>query len=240
MKPHEPKTLDVDVLASLDTAFNRLKGQGLFTPKLSTDQLVAVLNEKQLKVVRQIFILNPKDYGADTPYAGDLEPVPSDLIRVSDQKYTENGKQVTLEDRFVPKHIYQAFTRMNNAFRVEHPDRTLLVGSCYRSPAFQIAVFVYWLTKVYDGDVARTIRQVSPPTYSQHTIASKAAVDIKNIEGSPTDKHPENFKETAEYAWLCQHAAAFGFYESWKENNRFGMKAEPWHWQYLGEKLDGQ
>jgi hypothetical protein len=24
----------------------------------------------------------------------------------------------------------------------------------------------------------------------------------------------------------------FGFYESWLEGNRYGMRAEPWHWQY--------
>jgi hypothetical protein len=46
--------------------------------------------------------------------------------------------------------------------------------------------------------------------------------------------HPEDFKETAEYAWLRQQANAFAFHESWLEGNDYGMRAEPWHWQYLG------
>ena len=116
----------------------------------------------------------------------------------------------------------------------EHPGRTLLVGACYRSPAYQIVVFINWLISGYDGDIAKTIRHASPPTYSQHTIASKAAIDFKTIDGLPSDDHPEDFKGTAEYAWLRQHANEFDFYESWLEGNKFGMRAEPWHWQYLG------
>jgi len=40
--------------------------------------------------------------------------------------------------------------------------------------------------------------------------------------------------QPVECAWLRQHANAFGFCESWLEGNDYGMRAEPWHWQYLG------
>jgi hypothetical protein len=39
--------------------------------------------------------------------------------------------------------------------------------------------------------------------YSQHTMASKTAIDFKNVDGSPSGDNPE-----------------------------FGMRAGPWHWQY--------
>ncbi len=123
---------------------------------------------------------------------------------------------------------------MNETFMADYPDRKLLVLACYRSPAYQVVVFINWLTNNYSGDIARTIRQASPPNYSQHTIASKAAIDFKNVDGSPTDEHPEDFKGTVEYAWLRQHASNFRFFESWLEGNEFNMRAEPWHWQYLG------
>jgi LAS superfamily LD-carboxypeptidase LdcB len=75
-------------------------------------------------------------------------------------------------------------------------------------------------------------RHASPPAYSQHTIASKAAIDFKNVDGSPSDTDPGDFAYTAEYAWLREHAVQFQFYESWPPGNEFGMRAEPWHWQY--------
>lgn len=89
-----------------------------------------------------------------------------------------------------------------------------------------------WLINAYDGDIARTIRHASPPSYSQHTIASKAAIDFKNVDGSPSGYQPEDFKDTVEYAWLRRRGNEFNFYESWPEGNEFGMRAEPWHWQY--------
>jgi hypothetical protein len=64
-------------------------------------------------------------------------------------------------------------------------------------------VFINWLINGYGGDIARTIRHASPPNYAQHTMASKAAIDFKNVDGSPSGDNPE-----------------------------FGMRAEPWHWQY--------
>jgi D-alanyl-D-alanine carboxypeptidase-like protein len=55
---------------------------------------------------------------------------------------------------------------------------------------------------------------------------------FKNVDGSPSSDNPEDFKDTVEYAWLRQHGGEYSFYESWPEGNEFGMRAEPWHWQY--------
>ena len=176
--------------------------------------------------------LNPLDYGVNTPFAGNLEPVPADLVKVSGQRYTEHGEQKTLSEKYVPRHIFAAYARMNDTFMAEHKNRKLLIQSCYRSPAYQIAVFINWLISAYGGDIAATIRHASPPRYSQHTIASKAAIDFRNVDGSPSSGNPDDFKGTIEYAWLCQHGNEFSFYESWPEGNEFGMRAEPWHWQY--------
>jgi hypothetical protein len=130
---------------------------------------------------------------------------------------------------------------MNEAFMAGHANRKLLIGSCYRSPAYQVVVFINWLINGYHGDIAKTIRHASPPNYSQHTIASKAAIDFVNVDGSPSGDHPEDFKDTVEYAWLRRYGGEFSFYESWPEGNEFGMRAEPWHWQYRSwQKLSAQ
>jgi LAS superfamily LD-carboxypeptidase LdcB len=230
----EPPILSFDarVLETFSDVSERLRENNLFTPKLTLEVYRTFLNQAQLAVVEQILRLNPMDYGVKTPYAGELESVPVDLVVIQRQDYTENGELKTLDERYVPRHIYEAYERMNTAFTSEYPARVLLVGSCYRSPAYQIIVFIYILVHNYDGDIARTILQASPPAYSQHTIATKAAIDFNNIDGSPSDQSPEDFKQTIEYEWLRKHGNGFYFYESWTEDNEFGMRPEPWHLQY--------
>lgn len=225
-------SFDESTLRELLATLNHLEERAVLRPTITLDQLRSSLSTDQQAIVDQIINLKPQDYGVNTPYAGDLEPVPNDLVKISDQQYTERGERKTIAEKYVPRHIFEAYVCMNEAFMTEHPDRKLLVQSCYRSPAYQVAVFVDWLINAYDGDIVRTIRHASPPSYSQHTIASKAAIDFKNVDGSPSGYHPEDFKDTVEYAWLCRHGNEFNFYESWPEGNEFGMRAEPWHWQY--------
>jgi LAS superfamily LD-carboxypeptidase LdcB len=203
---------------------------------MTLGHLRAALSADQRAVVDQVMSLRPRDYGVHTPYAGRLEPVPRDLVRVTGQEYAVQGRQMRVGVKYVPSHVYDAYLRMNHAFTAEHPRRMLLIGSCYRSPAYQVVVFLNWLINGYHGDVATTIRHASPPNYSQHTIASKAAIDFMNVDGSPSDDHPEDFRDTVEYTWLRDQAGEFLFYESWPEGNEFGMRAEPWHWQYRPQR----
>jgi D-alanyl-D-alanine carboxypeptidase len=225
-------SFDESTLKTFPARFESLEEQGVLTPTVTLARLGTALSAAQRAIVDQIINLDPRDYGVSTPYAGDLEPVPADLVKVSGQQYAEHGEQKTMSEKYVPRHIFGAYVRMNDAFMAQHRNRRLLIQSCYRSPAYQVAVFINWLINGYDGDIAKTIRHASPPRYSQHTIASKAAIDFRNIDGSPSSGNPEDFKDTIEYAWLRQHGGEFGFYESWPAGNEFGMRAEPWHWQH--------
>lgn len=223
---------DEATLKTFPATFESLAGQGLLTPVITLERLRALLSAHQWALADQVIGLKPRDYGVGTPYAGDLEPVPADLVMVSGQRYADHGEPKVLGEKYVPRHIFEAYVRMNDAFRAEYRDRGLLIQSCYRSPAYQVVVFINWLVNGYQGDIAKTIRHASPPNYSQHAIASKAAIDFKSVDGSPSDDDPGDFQDTVEYAWLGRHAGDFGFYESWPPGNEFGMRAEPWHWQY--------
>jgi LAS superfamily LD-carboxypeptidase LdcB len=223
-------------LRTFPATFESLDERGLLTPVMTLGHLRAALSADQRAVVDQVMSLRPRDYGVRTPYAGQLEPVPRDLVRVTGREYTVAGRQMPLGATYVPRHVYEAYVRMNDAFTTQQPGRMLLIGSCYRSPAYQVVVFLNRLINGYHGDIVTTIRHASPPNYSQHTIASKAAIDFMNVDGSPSDDHPEDFRHTAEYTWLRHRAGEFHFYESWQEGNEFGMRAEPWHWQYRPER----
>ena len=136
------KSFDESTLKNFPATFESLEQQGILTPTVTLDRLRAKLSADQQVIIDQIINLNPRDFGVDTPYAGDLEPVPADLVKVSSQQYTEHGEQKTLSDKYVPRHIFGAYVRMNDAFMAEHRNRRLLIQSCYRSPAYQVAVFI--------------------------------------------------------------------------------------------------
>lgn len=138
-------SFDESTLNTFPALFESLDEQGILTPIVTLDHLRARLSADQRAIVDQIMNLKPHDYGVNTPYAGDLEPVPANLVRISHQQYTEHGEQKTLGSKYVPRHIFAAYVRMNDAFTAEHADRKLLVQSCYRSPAYQIVVFIDWL-----------------------------------------------------------------------------------------------
>lgn len=220
----------------LSKKFAELQAQSKVTPVSSFTEMQVLLSAEEWALTQEVVALKPEDYDVHTPFAGELEDVPGNLVKITNQYYTENGEDKIIKDRYVPYHIFEAYTKMNNAFMVKNPSRKLLVGSCYRSPAYQVVVFVWQLAHIFNGDIGKTIRRASPPNYSQHTIASKAAIDFKTVDGLPSEENPENFKQTIEYAWLRKHASEFGFYESWQEGNEFGQLPEPWHWQYLGTK----
>jgi hypothetical protein len=78
---------------------DQLEADRVLTPVITLDWLREFLDDGQRVIVEQVIGLRPSDYGVDTPYAGDIEPVPSDLVTVSGQQYTERraagaGRQV--------------------------------------------------------------------------------------------------------------------------------------------------
>ncbi|HSW80418.1 MAG TPA: hypothetical protein VLG47_06585, partial [Candidatus Saccharimonadales bacterium] len=178
---------------------NRMLGKINYSLRFS--QLDEMLSNDQKLLVEKILKLNPKNFGVKTPYIG-LEEVPNRLAIISDQQFKINGQVQKISDVYIPDQILKNFNTMNAAFQNDYPNRKLLIESAYRSPASQIITFVYWLYTAYNGDIAKTIRHASPPAYSQHTSASKTALDIKNIDGLPSDTQLDEFKNTVEYKWL--------------------------------------
>lgn len=117
------ESFDESILKTFPTTFEALAEQGVLTPTITLASLTALLSAGQQAIVEQIMNLKPRDYGVNAPYAGDLEPVPADLVKVSGQRYTEHGERKTLGDKYIPGHIFEAYVRMNEAFMAEHASR---------------------------------------------------------------------------------------------------------------------
>ena len=42
-------------------------------------------------------------------------------MTVSGQQYTVHGERRTLSDKYVPRHVFEKYTALNDAFADEHP-----------------------------------------------------------------------------------------------------------------------
>ncbi|MDB5259355.1 MAG: D-alanyl-D-alanine carboxypeptidase [Candidatus Taylorbacteria bacterium] len=197
------------------------------------DGLYALFSEEQRPSVEALFEkymkIDPLAYGFKGEYLG-IVPVPADLVTLTDQKCIIAGNEKIIPPQFIARDAYDAYVKMNEAMQAAL-GRPLFIESAYRSPAYQMFVLFYYL-KQNDFDIAKTLKRVAMPGYSEHNYPPKQALDVMNVDGSSTDEEPFKFDETAEYQWLTENAGRFGFTMSYPKDNPKGIMYEPWHWSF--------
>ena len=101
------------------------------------------------------------------------------------------------------------------------------ISSAYRSYADQQSTYRYWVNANGSQAAADTIS--ARPGYSEHQTG--LVVDLK--VGSC---YLECFGSTAQYTWLTQHAADYGFIRRYPDGmtSITGYSPESWHWRYVG------
>lgn len=110
----------------------------------------------------------------------------------------------------------------------------LWVSSAYRSNETQVYLYDretdYYKDMGYSEAQAKQLakKSVAVPGTSEHEVG--LAVDFNNVT--------DDFKYTQEYAWLCQHAAEYGFIQRYPEGkeNITDIIFEPWHYRYVGKE----
>lgn len=134
--------------------------------------------------------------------------------------------ETTLPVQLLPLPVWRAYDAMSRAMKAEVGKR-LLVGSGYRSAAYQLFVFVSYLpVALYAFD--ETLRHVSLP--SEHSQPAKQGLDFVNEAGIDLYySDTQRFEELPEYTWLLEHAARFGFAQSVPDGS---TAYSPWHWHY--------
>lgn len=193
------------------------------------DSFFKLLNKDEKILVERFRDINPKIYGFKGPYLG-IQGVPKNLVAISNQKYKLKNKIKKIETQYLPKPVFAAYKKLNDAI-YKDIGKKLLVESGYRSPAYQIVTFFYFFY-FYKFNFLKTIKRVAIPGYSEHGFPKGQAVDFFTTEGVPSDERPLDFAKTIEYKWLLKNANKFGFYLSYPRNNKLGMMFEPWHWQF--------
>jgi len=197
--------------------------------QLSFSALFVLLNQEERLVVRKLRELNPKRYGFKGPFLG-ITQVPKRLVIVRNQRYLRGDKPETLPPQLVPPLVHHHYLNLCTAMRREI-GRTILIESGYRSPAYQILVFLFYL-RFHGWDLQKTAKRVALPSYSEHGYPPRQALDFMTKDGIPSDDNPLAFARTQEYTWLLKHASDFHFTLSYPKNNRLGVDYEPWHWAF--------
>lgn len=192
------------------------------------DDLCANVSKPAQELAMQVRELNTKDYGVERPSVNPAEPSRDELEVVSNQTYHTREDTFSIPDRLAARSSYQYFQLMNYQMQ-EDIGRQLVIQSGYRSPAYQLFVFLFQLQH-NDWDVSQTLKRVALPGNSEHA-GDPQAFDLraKTFIG-----HHDNydFARTAEFRWMKEHANDFGFYLSYPKNSNTGTQFEPWHWRY--------
>lgn len=228
-------TAERQALANIQVTPEEGADSQVINATLTFDLLYQHISDNQRAIIEKLRTLDPKEFGFKGARLG-YEEVPRELHVIKNQSYTRDGKKVVIKDQYLPSHIGSVFERMQATYQQENPGKKLLVESAYRSPAYQMLVLIYYL-RMYKFDFDVTLKQVAMPEYSQHCSADATAIDVINGDGIPAEDAPQDFYLTHEYQWLIKNAATFGFQESYPKNNPSGIMWEPWHWQYLPNKV---
>jgi len=205
---------------------DREAGQSLAT--LTFDELYAPLNEEKRAFLKEFQSLKGDELGVTIPYRG-IATGQEKLFAIRDQQIALKGEPYTIPPQYLPPNVYDAYLTMMEAMQKDL-GRWLYVESGYRSSAYQLYLFIYYL-KNHDYSIRETVKWVALPGYSEHGAPQFQAIDFISIDGISGEENFEEFEHLEEYAWLLNNAERFGFHLSYPKNKP-GITFEPWHWHY--------
>ena len=229
LDPGESETLQA-VLKALEPSITAKKQNGTANV-LTWDELYEPLTPAHRIFLDAFRALKAETLGATSHYFGELSAAP-DLVPVGPQQTVKDGASKPLDPQYLPRNVLNAYRRMMGAMQADLGKR-LLVESGYRSPAYQLYLFLYYMPK-HGYSVIETNKFVALPGHSEHGYPPRQAIDFINEAGINGEDHPEEFEALPEYRWLQGHAKAFGFYLSYPRDNPLHTSFEPWHWHYEG------
>ena len=222
----EEITLVKSILKTLDPSITERKKQGT-APLLTFEELYRPLSSEQAAFLDFIRGINPADLlGSNREL-----PLPSpgeQFVRLNTQVVIRNGKPIRVDTQYLPQRVYEAYVQMMAEMEQELGKR-LLVESGYRAPAYQLYLFVFYLSN-HGYSIRETNRFVALPGSSEHGCPVRQAIDFVTPQGINGEDHPEEFEELQEYGWLRARAAEFGFYLSYPRG--IPSAFEPWHWHF--------
>jgi LAS superfamily LD-carboxypeptidase LdcB len=200
---------------------------------LTFDELYAPLNEKESQFLKGFQELDAKALNVHIPFRG-MATGQEPLKKIGGQRVRtiniQNGASRELGVQYLPEPVYEKYQDMMAAMQKDTGKR-LLIESGYRSSAYQLYLFVFYL-KNHEYSIRETVKFVALPGYSEHGAPAHQAVDFINEFGINGEDNAKEFEDLPEYHWLLTHAGAFGFVLSYPKTDQSGITFEPWHWRF--------
>ncbi len=218
------------VLGSLEPIIQKRRQQQTLA-WLQFEDLYAPLDNNQRIFLKAFATINPYQLNIDMPYQL-IQDFPLDLVKIESQTLlSANGQPYITQTQFLPKNVYISYINMTNAMQ-QDIGKTLYIASGYRSPAYQLYLFLFYL-KNHEYSILETRRFVAWPGFSEHGNPLRQAIDFVNEQGIDGQENAAEFEALEEYRWLLEHAGRFGFELSYPKGGK--MAYEPWHWRYQGQ-----
>ena len=229
-----PLTLDHDLVDSVVEKVDTLRQQDPAGVRImSRRAFSSILTHDESDLIESLYLLSPREIGiAMDAWTTHPEPMPDMFGLVREAPHHIGHRVRMIQAQYVPLGPLAAYREMASAIR--HDGGGLLIGSSYRSDAYQAGIFLTRLRESgYSFDLTK--QDVALPMNSEHTDLEHTAFDFvpERIQAHQHSYH--SFQDSAEYEWLVRHAALFGFTLSYPEGNPTGIKFEPWHWRFSGK-----
>ena len=220
------KKLRQSVVQALVPFVDQRKKEGT-APLITWQELYARLKPGQIAFLEEFRKVEPAQVGGASRRLPQAAPNVR-FQRLDRQVILKEGKPFKLDTQFLPEAAYQAYLRMMDAMERDLGKR-LLVESGYRSPAYQLYLFLFYMPK-HGYSVRETNRHVALPGCSEHGAPDFQAIDFITSGGINGEDQTAEFEELQEYGWLHARAKEFGFYLSYPRGGESAF--EPWHWHY--------
>lgn len=173
-----------------------------------------------------------------SPADGDFLALVNDSHRLADD-YAPQLQTVAGSEKQLERHAAQALEELLAA--AAQAGVPCHVVSGYRSVAYQRGLFARRVQRCLNEGLsaaqadAEAARWVARPGASEHALG--LAVDlVSNDWYLHHDDLTEAFEQTAQFRWLQQHAAEYGFILRYPKGREAvtGVHYEPWHYRYVG------
>ena len=164
------------LLETLDPIITAKKQDGTAI-LLTWKELYAPLDPVSRAFLDACRALKAAELGATSHYFGELPDAP-DLVPVGTQVTVKNGVAAPLDPQYLPRPVHEAYERMMAVMEADLGKR-LLVESGYRSPAYQLYLFLYYLPK-HDYSIVETNRFVALPGHSEHGYPDRKSTRLNS------------------------------------------------------------
>lgn len=210
--PYDQTPTPVKIIGGQDNPSSIVLNENSDNQKPALDKLET---PKKAEDAGMLILVNKNNYLDKNYKPDDLAPI---------EYY---AKDRSAEARFMRAEAASHFNKMMLAVR--EAGYEVVMTTAYRSYGFQSILYNNYVEKYGQAEADKFSAE---PGYSEHQTGLGVDVTAPSVEYALTDA----FDQTAEWKWLVENAADYGFILRYPKGKAgiTGYMYEPWHFRYVG------